>query len=85
MKYIMEKYHEYFLNGQLDFNDEEIIYEKDAKKDQKEDENRPKRSRGRPRKIKIINDDLEPDSLNSDDDSSDEGSGSSSYYSSSSE
>lgn len=66
VKYIMEKYHEYFLNGQLDFNDEEIIYEKDAKKDNKEDENRPKRSRGRPRKIKIINDDLEPDSLNSD-------------------
>ncbi len=22
VKYIMEKYHEYFLNGQLDFNDE---------------------------------------------------------------
>jgi hypothetical protein len=54
----MEKYHEYFLNGQIDFNDEEIIYEKDSKKDQKEDENRPKRQRGRPRKIKIINDDL---------------------------
>lgn len=35
VKYIMEKYHEYFLNGQLDFNDENIIYEKDSKKDQK--------------------------------------------------
>jgi dipeptidase len=67
----MEKYHEYFLNGQLDFNDEEIIYEKDLKKDAKEDEsNRPKRQRGRPRKIKIINDDLIPNSDNNDEDSS---------------
>ncbi len=75
VKYIMEKYHEHFLNGQLDFNDEEIIYEKDNKKDQKEDENRPKRSRGRPRKIKIINDDLEPDSMGSSSDRSDDSSG----------
>lgn len=71
----MEKYHEYFLNGQLDFNDENIIYEKDSKKDQKEDENRPKRSRGRPRKIKIMNDDLQPDSVGSSRDSSDNSSG----------
>ena len=25
VRYIMEKYHEYFLKGQVDFNDEEII------------------------------------------------------------
>lgn len=78
VKYIMQKYHEYFLNGQLDFNDQEIIYEKDSRKDQKQDENRPKRSRGRPRKIKIINEDLEPDSgLGSSSDSSDGDDGSS--------
>jgi len=40
------------------------------KKDQKEeDSTRPKRQRGRPRKIKIINDDLIPNSDNNDDDS----------------
>lgn len=40
---------------------------KDAKE---EDSNRPKRQRGRPRKIKIINDDLIPNSDNNDDGSS---------------
>lgn len=40
---------------------------KDAKE---EDSNRPKRQRGRPRKIKIINEDLIPGSDNNDDDSS---------------
>jgi hypothetical protein len=51
------------LNGFLDFNDEEIIYDKEIKKDSTaEDKDRPKRQRGRPRKIKIINDDLVPNS-----------------------
>ena len=40
---------------------------KDAKE---EDSNRPKRQRGRPRKIKIINDDLIPNSDNNEDGSS---------------
>lgn len=80
----MEKYHQYFLNGQLDFNDEDIIYDKDVRRDPKEDQNRPKRQRGRPRKVKIINEDLQPDSSNdndsdSDSDSSDQGSSDSSY------
>ncbi len=46
------------------------------RKDTKDDDNRPKRQRGRPRKIKIINDDLLPNSSNNDDqdeDSSDSG------------
>lgn len=40
------------------------------KEAKEEDSNRPKRQRGRPRKIKIINDDLIPNSDNNDDDSS---------------
>jgi hypothetical protein len=40
---------------------------KDAKE---EDNNKPKRQRGRPRKIKIINDDLLPNSDNNEDESS---------------
>lgn len=32
------------------------------KGDKKEEDNKPKRARGRPRKIKIINDDLVPNS-----------------------
>ena len=50
-----------------------VFSEKDMKKDAKEeDQTRPKRQRGRPRKIKIINDDLIPNSENNDDDSSSE-------------
>ncbi len=63
-----------------------LCSDKDMKKDAKEDDsNRPKRQRGRPRKIKIINDDLIPNSENNDDDSSsnsDEDSESSSDYTS---
>ena len=53
------------------------------KKDNKEeDPNRPKRQRGRPRKIKIINDDLVPNSnQNSEDESSESDSDSSEYSS----
>lgn len=47
----MEIYHEYFLYGNVDFsNDENIIFEKDVRKDQPESENHVKRKRGRPRK-----------------------------------
>jgi hypothetical protein len=42
------------------------------KENKEEDLARPKRQRGRPRKIKIINDDLIPNSENNDDDSSPE-------------
>ena len=43
------------------------------KKDTKEEDlTRPKRQRGRPRKIKIINDDLIPNSVDNEDDSSSE-------------
>lgn len=42
------------------------------KEAKEEDSSRPKRQRGRPRKIKIINDDLIPNSDNNDDDSSSE-------------
>lgn len=42
------------------------------KKDNKDDDSsRPKRQRGRPRKVKIINDDLIPNSENNDSSSSD--------------
>ena len=49
-----------------------ICSEKDMKKDTKEDEStKPKRSRGRPRKIKIMNEELiNNDDNNNDDDSS---------------
>ena len=49
-----------------------ICSEKDMKKDTKEDEStKPKRSRGRPRKIKIMNEELiNTDDNNNDDDSS---------------
>lgn len=40
------------------------------KEAKEEDSSRPKRQRGRPRKIKIINDDLIPNSDNNDDSSS---------------
>lgn len=40
-----------------------LFSDKDMKKgDKKDEDNRPKRARGRPRKIKIINDDLVPNS-----------------------
>lgn len=42
------------------------------KQAKEEDVTRPKRQRGRPRKIKIINDDLIPNSDNNEDDSSSE-------------
>lgn len=50
-----------------------LFSEKDLKRDAKEEDTaRPKRQRGRPRKVKIINDDLMPNSDNNDDDSSSE-------------
>lgn len=50
-----------------------VCSDKDMKKDAKEEDvARPKRQRGRPRKIKIINDDLIPNSDNNDNDSSSE-------------
>lgn len=36
------------------------------RKDPKDEDQRPKRQRGRPRKIKIINDDIIPNSENND-------------------
>lgn len=58
VRYIMEKYHEYFLHGDIEFNDDSIIFEKEIKKEP-EDVNRVPRKRGRPRKVKIISEEFQ--------------------------